>query len=206
MNPNFTGESDSECVKDPSRHSVDGWTCHLEGTPINMASKMMPVMALSVTEAELHAAVQCVQDVMFAMRFMMSIGLKVKLPMSSEVDDEGAVDTCNNWTVGGRTQHVEVKQHSLWELKESGILKIQWKSGKEMTSDLFTKNLGGSLFEKHALEFAGKDEHCHESKKKQLDRKANLDERAKNDETSLPAIKQRCEEEHSKIWNELAGD
>ena len=45
-------KSDSEYMKDPSRHSVNGWTCYLEGTPINMASKMMPVIALSVTEAE----------------------------------------------------------------------------------------------------------------------------------------------------------
>ena len=74
------GKSDLECVEDLSRHSVNGWTCHLEGTPIDMASKMMPVMASSVTEAEFHAAVQCVQDVMFAMRFVTSVGLKVELP------------------------------------------------------------------------------------------------------------------------------
>ena len=111
----ISGELDSEHVKDPSRHSVNGWTCCPgtccpEGTPINMASKLMPVTALSVNEAELHAAVQCEQDVMFAMRFVTSIGLKVELPMLLEVDNEGAADACNNWTVGGRTGHVEVKQ------------------------------------------------------------------------------------------------
>ena len=72
----ISGESDSECMKDPLRHSVNGWTCHLEGTPTDMASKMMPV---------LHVAVQCVQDVMFAMRFMTSVGLKVELPMCQEL-------------------------------------------------------------------------------------------------------------------------
>ena len=127
----------------------------------------------------------------------MSIGLKVESPMVLEVDDKGAVDVCNNWTVGGRTRHVEVKQYFLRELKESGILKIQWRSGEEMTSNLFTKNLGGPLFEKHASEFVGKDKCHHESKQKQRDRKK---------ETSLPAIKQTFREECSPTWNELVGD
>ena len=128
---------------------------------------------------------------------MTSIGLKVKLPMLLEVDNKDVVDICNNWTVGGRTRRIEVKQHFLRESKESSILKIQWKSGEEMTSDLFTKNLGGPLFEKHASEFVGKDKHHQESKRKRLNRKK---------ETSLPAIKQRFDEEYSRIWNELVGD
>ena len=56
----ISGKSDSEYMKDPSRHSVNGKVCYLEGSAINCASKMMPVIALSVIEAELSAAVQCV--------------------------------------------------------------------------------------------------------------------------------------------------
>jgi hypothetical protein len=36
---------------------------------------------------------------------------------------------------------IEVKQYFLRELKEQGIIKIIWRSGDEMTSDIFTKNL-----------------------------------------------------------------
>ena len=96
-------------------------------------------------------------NVMFAMRFVMSVGLKAELPMLSEVDNEGAADVCDNWTVGGQTRHIEVKQCFLCELKESVILKIQWKSSEEMTSDLFTKNLRGPLSKKHASEFVVMD-------------------------------------------------
>ena len=50
------------------------------------------------------------------------IGLKVKLPMILEVDNKGAFDLANNWSVGGRTQHVDVRKNYLRELKEPGIL------------------------------------------------------------------------------------
>jgi hypothetical protein len=45
------------------------------------------------------------------------------------------------------------------ELKEQGIIKIVWKSGGEITSDIFTKNLQLSLFEYHGHKFYGKDEY-----------------------------------------------
>ena len=83
--------------------------------------------------------------------------------MVIEIDNKGTVDFCNNWSVAGRTRHIEVKQYVLRELKEAGILKVKWKSGKLMTSDLFTKNLGGPLFEKHGSEFFGKDKYYMES-------------------------------------------
>ena len=56
----------------------------------------------------------------------------------------------NNWSVGGRTRHVESKQFFLRDLKEEGTLKIKWIPGHENESDLLTKNLPGPDFERHA--------------------------------------------------------
>ena len=72
------------------------------------------------------------------------IGIR-KLPMILEVDNKGAVDICNSWTVGGRTRHVEVKMYFLRELKEQGLVKVIWKKGTEMSADSFTKNSPGPL-------------------------------------------------------------
>src|SRR5687768_8911016 len=99
---------------------------------------MMPIVALSATEAELFATILCVQDMMYVMRLLNSMELKVKLPMVLYVDNKGAKDLCNNWTVGGRTRHIEVKQFFLRELKEAGIVHVIWKPGADMTSDIFT--------------------------------------------------------------------
>ena len=73
--------------------------------------------------------------------------------------------------------------------------KIKWKAGTEMTADLFTKNLPGTLFEKHASEFVGRDEY-HQAAKAKHSKK----------ETSMPAVSKRFDAEYFHIWNELVGD
>ena len=151
------GKSDSEYSKDESRKSVNGWSTFLNESPVSFRSWMMPIVALSVTKAELFAAILCVQDMMYIMRLLNSMELKVKLPMILYVDNKGAKDLCNNWTVGGRTRHIEVKQYFLRELKEAGIVHVKWKSGADMTSDIFTKNLPSASFEKHKRAFVTVD-------------------------------------------------
>jgi hypothetical protein len=86
-----------------------------------------------------------------------SMGLKVKLPMLLEMDNKGAVDLANNWSVGGRTRHVDVRQCFLRELKESKIMDIRWVKGTENDTDVFTKNLDGPAFEKCIKTLVGHD-------------------------------------------------
>jgi hypothetical protein len=102
-----------------------------------------------VTEAEFVAAVEVIQNMLFSLRVMMSIGLKVHLPMMIEVDNEGAVDLANCWTATGRTRHIASRINFVRELKEEGIIVLQWLSNQEMSSDIFTKNVGGKAFAKH---------------------------------------------------------
>jgi hypothetical protein len=63
-----------------------------------------------LTEAELFGAVMTAKDMLFIMRIINSMGLLVELPMLLEVDNKGAKDLVNNWSVGGRLRHVAVKQ------------------------------------------------------------------------------------------------
>jgi hypothetical protein len=127
-NPSYefviTGRSDSDYVKDTDRRrSVSGTsTTLLNGSPIHTQSKTQKSVTLSVTEAELVAAAQCMQDMLFAMRVVESMGLKVKKPMILEIDNKGAVDLTHNWSVGVRTRHVEVRQYFLRDLKEDRII------------------------------------------------------------------------------------
>jgi hypothetical protein len=75
------------------------------------------------------------------------------------IDNKGAVDLSNNWSVGGRTRHVGVKQQFLRELKEEGLIHVKWRPNTEMCSDLFTKNLAGGDFNKHTAVYCGDDEY-----------------------------------------------
>ena len=90
-----------------------------------MASRIQGHVTLSVTEFELAAAAQCVQDMLFVMCVMESIGLKVLKPMILELDNKGAKDLTHNWSVGGRTRHVNVREWFLRDLKEEGINEVK---------------------------------------------------------------------------------
>ncbi len=76
------------------------------------------------------------------------MGLKVKLPIILEMDNKGAVNLANNWSVGNRTRHVDVRQCFLRELKKSKIMDISWIKGTENKADVFTKNLDDPAFVK----------------------------------------------------------
>jgi hypothetical protein len=79
----------------------------------------------------------------------------VQLPTILEVDNKGTVDLVNNYSVGGRTRHVETRQYFLRQLKEENIIKVIWTPGEMNSSDLYTKNLARVDFEKHTKAFVG---------------------------------------------------
>merc|ERR1711862_29657 len=145
------GRSDSNCAaNEETRKSVSGLEVTLNDAPVVMRSIGQKIIALSVTEAELIALTQVVQEMLYVMRAIESMQLHVEKPMQVECDNKGAIDTCNTWTVGGRTKHIDTRYYFLRELKEQGVLKFNWISGKENSTDLFAKNLPNPLFTKHA--------------------------------------------------------
>jgi len=156
----ISGRSDSDHAKCPdTRKSVTGYTAFLCGAPFKCRSVMQNVVSLSVTEAEEIAATECVQDMLFAMHLLESMGLKVQKPMVLEVDNSGSKDIVDSWSTSGRTRHIAVKHNFLRELKEEGILYVYWIPESENSSDLFTKNLGGTKFEKFAKVLVDQDKY-----------------------------------------------
>ena len=146
------GKSDSEYGKHSSRRSVNAGITYLDGAIVKQYSKMMPIVALSTTEAELYSAVITAQDMMFVYHVVVGLELKVKLPMILYCDNNGAVQLANNWSVGGRTRHEDIKQNFLRELKDNGLLKVEWMSGEDITPDMHTKNVSKILFDKYSKE------------------------------------------------------
>jgi hypothetical protein len=156
-NPAFlftiSGKSDSNYATDETRRSISGYATYLNGSPITMKSGMQQFVKLSVTEAELVAAVSCMQDMLYNMRILESLGLNIVKPMILELDNQGAIDLINSWSVGGRTRHMDARQNFGRELKEEGLLRVQHVPGVKNNTDVFTKNLQGPLFEKHVGEY-----------------------------------------------------
>jgi hypothetical protein len=51
--------------------------------------KMQECVTLSVTEAELVAVTNCIQDMLYIRNVLESKGLKVKVPMKVDLDNKG---------------------------------------------------------------------------------------------------------------------
>jgi hypothetical protein len=105
------GRMDSDYAKDTQmRQSVSGYVVYLKEAPVMHRSATQKTVALSLCEAELNAAPLCVQDMLYAKILLESIGLKVKPPMELEINNKGAVDFINSFTVGACTHNINVKQ------------------------------------------------------------------------------------------------
>jgi hypothetical protein len=132
-----------------------GYMVFLRDAPVMHQSATQKTVTLSVTEAEINAVVLCVQDMLYAKNLIKSIRLKVKLPMILEINNKGAVDIINSFSVGGRTRHIDVRQCFLQELKEAKQLVVNWIPGSENSTDMFTKKLDGPLFNGYAEQLLG---------------------------------------------------
>jgi hypothetical protein len=150
------GYSDSDYTKDPLKcRSVSGFCSFLEGCVISTKSRMPPIVALSVTEAELVAATECAQDLIYAKNILESLGLKVQLPMKLYIDNSGCIDLICNWSSGGRTRHMETRMFWLHELKEEepSIIHPIYCPTALNRSDIYTKNCDTALFNDHVKAF-----------------------------------------------------
>ena len=97
----------------PIQQIAAAWTgkvTYLEDASVAIASKQQEGVTLSITEAKLQAATSCAQEILYVMHTIDSLGLKGEKPMILQVDNKGAVDLANNWSIGGRTQHIEVRE------------------------------------------------------------------------------------------------
>jgi hypothetical protein len=163
-NPEFKlvvpGISDSDFAKDPeTRKSVSGNSTFMGGAPVIQRITMQRTVVLSVTKAELFAATNNAQDMLYTKRIIESLGLQMQLPMTLEVDNKGALDLVSNYSVRGRTRHVETRQYFLRQLKEENISKVIWTPGELNSSDLYTNNMARAGLEKHTKAYVGDDKY-----------------------------------------------
>ena len=116
-----------------TRKSITGYVVWFEGAVIAIRSVMQKIVALSVTEAEVIAIVQCVQEIMYVKKVLEGMNLKVETPILIETDNKGAYDLINGWSTTGGTKHMDVRIMFLRELKEKKIIRMKWIPSEENT-------------------------------------------------------------------------
>lgn len=70
----------------------------------------------------------CVADMLYETKYFGIIGLQVEQAMVFMMDNKGAVDLFNVWSVSGSTRQISTRIWGIREIKEHGLLSIKWLS------------------------------------------------------------------------------
>jgi transposase InsO family protein len=172
MNPKMTTDisewdivvyTDSDWAGDKeTRISVTGFIVFILGVPILWKSKGQRSVSLSSSEAEYFALSEASKDIKFVSQIMLTMGIPVRLPIVVRVDNVGAIFMSENVSASSRTKHIDIRYHFVREFVEDKFIKIIFVRTDENTSDGFTKNVTGDIYERHCKEFIAERRHYYQ--------------------------------------------
>jgi hypothetical protein len=146
------GMSDSDYAGDKqTRTSVFGYIIYFCGAPIAWKSKASKSVTLSSTEAEYVALSEITKEIMFVKQVLETMNIKIKLPITVRVDNVGAIYLSNNFSLGQRTKHIDIRHHFVREFVEDGIIKTIFIPTNDNDADIFTKNTSEDTFNRHTM-------------------------------------------------------
>ena len=73
----------------------------------------------------------------------------MELPIKVRIDNVGAMFMSENVTSTPRTRHVGAKHWWITDLQDDGLIKVEFVSTKDNTSDIGAKNVSGDVLDKH---------------------------------------------------------
>jgi hypothetical protein len=154
--------SDSNWAGDPETQiSVTGFVIYLLGAPICWRSKGQTGVTLSSSKAEYVAMSEAVKEIRFIYYLLSGMGMNIKLPIVVRCDNVGAIIMAENSCLGTSTRHIDTRYHFVRENVVDKFIKIIFVRSGENIADIFTKNIGKDIYEKHMKEFLGKEEPNH---------------------------------------------
>jgi hypothetical protein len=144
------GISDSEYGADQeTRISVFGWNLYFCGALIAWKSKASNSVTLSSTEAEYIALSEITKEIMFVKQVLETMGIGMRLPIIVRIDNVGAIYLSNNYSLGQRTKHIDIRRHFVREFVEDGIIKTLFVGTDNNDADIHTKNTSEEVFKRH---------------------------------------------------------
>ena len=81
------------------------------------------------------------------------LGLLIEKPVVIHCDNVGAIFLGNNAKASLRTKHIDVRYHFVREYIVDGTVEVMFVGSEDNDADIFTKNVGKEVFEKHSYKF-----------------------------------------------------
>ena len=146
--------SDSDWAGDKdNRRSVSGYVIFFCGVPVLWRSRAQKSVSLSSSEGEFYALAETAKEVKFIANLLLSIGIKVELPIVLHVDNVGAIFMTENASSSERTKHIDTRYWFVREMSDEGFVKVVFVPTKENKADTYTKNVTSEIHTVHCGEY-----------------------------------------------------
>jgi len=139
---------DDRSDADRRRRSTQGYYFSLANASVKWHSKMQTLISTSSTMAEYIALSDCARDCAWYKILFGKLGKPMPyVPIYG--DSHGAIFNAQNPVMQKGIKHIEIRYHYIREQIEKGEVKVFTVPTTENVADMFTKNLGPTLFLKH---------------------------------------------------------
>lgn len=133
-----------------SRRSVTGLVVLFCCAAIAWKSRVQPIVATSLTEAEFYAAVTCAKIVKYLRYVLTELDALAPGPSRLFIDNLAALQMINESRPTPRARHIEIQHFAIQEWRQLGDILMQHLAGILNPSDGMTKALGWILHARHS--------------------------------------------------------
>jgi hypothetical protein len=142
----LTGYSDSDYAGDATdRRSTMGYVFLLHGAAVTWAARKQQSISTSTTEAEYVGLCNAAKEAVWLRNLLRDLGRGQyaggEHAMRIYSDNQGALRLTGDPEFHSRSKHIDVQYHYVRELKEAGVIDVEYVPTTEMTADCLTKPL-----------------------------------------------------------------
>ncbi|XP_074337612.1 secreted RxLR effector protein 161-like [Apium graveolens] len=144
----LSGYTDTDMAGDVvDRRSTGGMCFYLNGNLISWTSQKQRVIALSSCEAEYMAATLAACQSIWLRGLLREVLRQQVGSVIIYIDNKSAIELMKNPILHGRSKHIDVRFHFIWECIEHGELVVRYVGTRKQKADILTKALGRVKFE-----------------------------------------------------------
>jgi hypothetical protein len=133
---------DSDWASDKlDRKSITGYVVYLNDCMLDWLSRKQHHVATSSSDAEFYALCDTVKDVIFLAQLLQEMGLTVTMPVTVNLDNQGAKCMAENNLNNDRSKHIDIKFRFITDWIERGLVTLRYVPSEENRADIMTKAL-----------------------------------------------------------------
>lgn len=136
--------SDANWAEDRvDRKSNSGFIVFAFGGTISWACRKQVCVSLSSTEAEYVALSEACQELIWLQRLSQDFSINIQYPVQILADNQSAIKMIDSQKFSNSTKHIETRYHFIKDIKEQGLIKVNYVPAEDNIADMLTKALGG---------------------------------------------------------------